>query len=308
MIASMKIACRILLALLLPASALSAADDYVIRLTRPSKIGDRYRLDARGTTRESERITVGGQVQNDDKDLSVHLIAGATVLAVDSQSNATRIEYLIQTCEKTEAGKTEQVLAAGRKVVAESDAQGKTEFTVDGDHALDDISKALGVVISAHTPGSPTDDDIFGTAERKKVGDTWGINTKTAATYLSKAGLGVSADNLKGTVTLDGVKTVGVVKALALTARMSAEGMTMDLPDFLQIEKSSMTGEFSSLVPVDPEADNLLPSKIKMTINVLLRGQKPDTGSTVTIEEKMEMSVENTYSPLDKGVLTANLR
>ena len=308
MIASMKIASRLFLALLLPVSALSAADDYVIRFTRPSKIGDRFRLDAKGTTRESERITVGGQVQTDEKDLSVHLIAAATVLAVDSQSNATRIEYVIQTCEKTEGGKTEQVLAAGRKVIAESDAQGKTEFTVDGDPALDDISKALGVVISAHTPGSPTDDDIFGTTERKKVGDTWSINTRTAATYLSKAGLGVSADNLKGTVSLDAVKTVGGVKALSLTTHMSAEGMTMELPEFLQIEKSSMAGEFTSLVPVDPEAENLLPNKIKMTIDVLLRGQKPDTGSSVTIEEKMEMSVENTYSALGKGVLSASRR
>ena len=308
MIASMKIAGRLFLALLLPVSALSAADDYVIRFTRPSKIGDRFRLDAKGTTRESERITVGGQVQTDEKDLSVHLIAAATVLAVDSRSDATRIEYVIQTCEKTEGGKTEQVLAAGRKVIAESDAQGKTEFTVDGDPALDDISKALGVVISAHTPGSPTDDDIFGTTERKKVGDTWSINTPTAATYLSKAGLGVSADNLKGTVSLDAVKTVGGVKALSLTTHMSAEGMTMELPEFLQIEKSSMAGEFTSLVPVDPEAENLLPNKIKMTIDVLLRGQKPDTGSSVTIEEKMEMSVENTYSALGKGVLSASRR
>lgn len=308
MIASMKIAGRLFLALLLPVSALSAADDYVIRFTRPSKIGDRFRLDAKGTTRESERITVGGQVQTDEKDLSVHLIAAATVLAVDSRSDATRIEYVIQTCEKTEGGKTEQVLAAGRKVIAESDAQGKTEFTVDGDPALDDISKALGVVISAHTPGSPTDDDIFGTTERKKVGDTWSINTRTAATYLSKAGLGVSADNLKGTVSLDAVKTVGGVKALSLTTHMSAEGMTMELPEFLQIEKSSMAGEFTSLVPVDPEAENLLPNKIKMTIDVLLRGQKPDTGSSVTIEEKMEMSVENTYSALGKGVLSASRR
>lgn len=308
MIASMKIASRLFLALLLPVSALSAADDYVIRFTRPSKIGDRFRLDAKGTTRESERITVGGQVQTDEKDLSVHLIAAATVLAVDSRSDATRIEYVIQTCEKTEGGKTEQVLAAGRKVIAESDAQGKTEFTVDGDPALDDISKALGVVISAHTPGSPTDDDIFGTTERKKVGDTWSINTRTAATYLSKAGLGVSADNLKGTVSLDAVKTVGGVKALSLTTHMSAEGMTMELPEFLQIEKSSMAGEFTSLVPVDPEAENLLPNKIKMTIDVLLRGQKPDTGSSVTIEEKMEMSVENTYSALGKGVLSASRR
>jgi hypothetical protein len=288
----------ILLALFVQVSALLAADDYVIRLTRPSKVGDRFRIDARGSTREQERITVGDQVQKDDKDMSVHLVAAATILAVDSKADATKIEYLIESCQKNSAGKTEEVLPAGKKVVAESNAEGETVFTVDGDPALKDISKALGVVISAHTPGAPSDDEIFGTSERKHVGDTWSIHTETTAAYLSKAGLKVSPENLKGTVSLDAVKTVGAVKALALTAHLSAKGMTMDVPDFIQLEKSSMTGEFSALVPVNPDVQSHLPNKLTMQIVFRAKGQKPDTGSPVTIEETMDMSVENSYQPL----------
>jgi hypothetical protein len=294
----MKTARLALLALLVSASALFAADDYVIRLTRPSKVGDRVRIDARGSTREQERITVGDQVQKDDKDLSVHLVAAATILAVDSKADATRIEYLIESCQKTSAGKTEEVLPAGKRVVAESNAEDETVFTVDGDPALEDISKALAVVISAHTPGAPTDDEIFGTSERKRVGDTWTIHTATTAAYLSKAGLKVSPENLKGTVSLDAAKTVGSVKALALSAHLSAQGMTMDAPDFMQLEKSSMKGEFNALVPVDPDVTSYLPSKLTMQIVFKARGQKPDTGSPVTIEETMDMSVETSYQPL----------
>lgn len=294
----MKAARWVLPVLLAWAPAVSAADDYVIRLTRPSKVGDRFHIDTKGTTREQERITVGDQVQKDDNDMSVHLVAAATILAIDPKADATRIEYLIESCQKTADGKTEEVLPAGRRVVAESNAEGETMFTVDGDPALEDISKALSVVISAHTPGTPSDDEIFGTPERKRVGDTWSIHAETTAAFLSKTGLKVSPENLKGTVSLDAVKTVGGVKALALTARLNARGMVMDLPDFMQLEKSSMTGEFTLLAPADPEVSNLLPNRITMQITFRAKGQKPDTGSPVSIEETMDVSVENSYQAL----------
>jgi hypothetical protein len=230
--------------------------------------------------------------------MAVHLVAAATILAIDPKADATRIEYRIESCQKTEDGMTEEVLPAGRRVVAESNADGQTMFTVDGDPALEDISKALGVVISAHTPGTPSDDEIFGTPERKRVGDTWSINAETTAAFLSKTGLKVSPENLKGTVSLDAVKTVEGVKALALTARLNARGMVMDLPDFMQLEKSSMTGVFTLLAPADPQVPNLLPNKITMQIAFRAKGQKPDTGSPVSIEETMDMSVENSYQAL----------
>ena len=206
----MKFARRALLLLVFPALGLFAADDtYVIRLTRPSKVGDRYRVDTTGTQNERERITIGGQVQKEEKDLSVHLVAVETVLAVDSSATPTRYEYLIETCRRTSAGKTEELLSPGHKVVAETDAEGETVFTVDGDPALEDIAKALGVVISIHRPNSPTDDDIFGTKERKKVGDTWNIDAAAAAADLSRAGLGISPDVLKGTISLAGIEPSG---------------------------------------------------------------------------------------------------
>jgi hypothetical protein len=290
-----------LLSFLVASPLLAAEDDYVIRLSRPTRVGDRYRLDAKGTTQEHEKISMGGQVQNEDKDMSVHLIAVATVLAVDSSSAATKTEYLIELCRKTSSGKTEDVLSEGRKVVVEADEKGDTTYTVDGDPALDDIQKSLSVVLSAHRPNSPSDDDIFGTKDRKRVGDTWSINSVAAAADLSKAGLTVSPEAFKGTVSFDGVRTVGTIKALELSARLRAEGMTMsgeDLPDWLHVEKSSLTGEMSALVPADPDVPNPFPDKVKMQIVIVLKGQKPDTGSVVTIEETIDMSLEKSYPPM----------
>ena len=294
----------VVLAALRAAPLFAADDDYVIRLTRPTRVGDRYRLDAKGTTSEHERITMGGQVQNEDKDISVHLLAVATVLAVDSSAAATKTEYVIESCQKTSGGRSEDVLAAGHKVVVEADDEGDTTYTVDGDPALEDIKKTLSVVLSAHRANSPSDDDIFGTKERRRVGDSWSINSAAAAADLTKAGLTVSPEAFTGTVSLDGVRTVGSIKALELSARLRAEGMTMSaesLPEWLEVEKSSLTGEMSALIPADPDAPNPFPDKVKMHIVIVLKGQKPDTGSPVTIEETMDMSLEKSYPPMSKS-------
>jgi hypothetical protein len=297
----MKTSRFLLAALALSAAPLLAADDYAVRLTRPMKVGDRYRLDAKGTNHEQQRISFGGQVQNEDKDISVHLVAVATVLSVDTTSQPTRIEYLVESCRRTAAGKTDDVLPAGRKIVAELNERNQTVFAIDGDPALEDTSEALNVVLSAHEPGSPTDDEIFGTRARRKIGDRWPINSRLAASYYSRSGLKVAEEDLKGDVSLDGVQTIGGVEALAITAHMTAGRMTMELPEWLRIEKSSLSGDFGGFVPADPKAPDLLSDKLQMHMNFVMTGRKPETGSDVKVEYVVERSLENAYSAAPPG-------
>ena len=57
----------------------------------------------------------------------------------------------------------------------------KTLFEIEGAPASGKVSKALDLVVNI-TSGGPTDDDIFGTTERKKAGDSWPINKAVAIT------------------------------------------------------------------------------------------------------------------------------
>lgn len=285
------------------ASTLAAADEaYVIRLARPKKVGDRYRLDAKGTRRDSQRLTVGGQpIGNEEKELSVHLVAAAKVLAVDAKSNATKIEYRVESCrKKTTSGQTTEteVLPAGRKVIVES-IGGETSFTTDPGKTLDtDTRDALKVVLSAHEPDSPTDDDIFGTRERQRVGDTWALNAAAAARDLSKKGLPVSAADVKGSVRLEGERTLDATKALEITARFRVEGMKVPVPEGTKLEKSVMEAVYNGLFPADPQSRDQLPEKLKIQMNLVMSGQKPDTGDKIVVDISMEMSLENGYAPV----------
>lgn len=289
----------LLLALIAAATTLSADESYVIRLTRPRRVGDRYRLDAKGTDRKRQRVTVGGQpAGNEEKELSVHLIAAATVLTVDRQSNPLRVEYRIEICQRSSLGKTEEVLPAGRKVIAES-RDGKTVFTSAGDPPLDAAAReALGLVISAHASDSPSDDEIFGTRDRKRVGDNWGIHAAAAARNLSKNGTLVSAADLDGSVQLDRVRTLDAVKALEITAHLRVKGLKVPAPEGTTVERAAMEADLTGLFPVDPRNVSQLPDKLGIRMNVLMGARKPDTGEKIEVEVSMEMTLENSYSPI----------
>jgi hypothetical protein len=297
----MKTAASVFVALSLAAPVFAAEESYAVRLARPKKVGDTYRVDAKGMHHTQQRITVGGRlVGEEDKKHSVHLVAVATVLAVDTKSSATRIEYRIESLRASSQGQPEEeVLPAGRKIVAES-KNGDTAFTTDSAVPLTSENiEALKVVISAHVPESPTDDDIFGTNAKKKVGDTWGINAATAARDLAKSGLSVTAEDLKGTVRLVGVREAGGVKALEVAGQLRSDKIGLAAPQGgIQVEKTLMEGNFSGLIPADPQSRVQLSDSFHMRFSAQMGGQKPDTGEKVTVDISMEMSLENSFSPV----------
>ena len=295
-------AAGLILLLLAAASGALAADDYAILLTRPEKVGDRYRIDAKGKSRQQQRITLGGkETGNEDKQLEVHLVALATVMAVDDKLEASRVEYRIESCRESSSGRTEEVIPAGSKLIAES-RNGETAFTIAGRPVAPEVEEALKVVISVHSPDSPTDDEVFGTQARKRVGDKWGINAAGAAQSLSRSGLRVSKEDLKGGVQLDGVRTVDSMKALEVSAHFRADKMSMDAPNGIRIEKSLLEADLSGFVPVDTKSRARLSDKMQMHMSVRMGGPKPDTGEKITIEATMEMSIENSYSPAPESV------
>jgi hypothetical protein len=293
----------LLLLLLAGASSALAADDYAILLTRPEKVGDRYRIDARGKSRQQQRISLGGKAAgNEDKQLEVHLVAVATVLAVDEKLEASHVEYRVESCRQSSSGKIEEVvIPPGTKVLVES-RNGETTFTVAGRPVPPEVEEALKVVISVHSSDSPTDDEVFGTHERKRVGDKWGIHAADAAQNLSRSGLHVSAEDLKGSVRLDGLRRLDAIQALEISAHLRADKISIDAPQGMRIESGLLEADLSGFVPLDTKSRERLSDKMQMRMSVRVGGQKPETGEKVTLEVSMELSIENNYSPAPESV------
>lgn len=149
------------------------AQDYAIKMLHPLKAGQRYAFTSKASEANQSSMTAQGKVLKNAKDaFSAEMESEVTVLEVDSKGRPTKESHVVARLVKDAA--REEVLPAGAKVVASRPGT-KMAFQVNGEPATPDVAKILNIVISI-TSGGPSDDEVFGSTQRKKVGDTWPIN------------------------------------------------------------------------------------------------------------------------------------
>ena len=106
-----------------------------------------------------------------------------------------------------------------------------------------------------------TDDDAFGTDEKKKVGDSWKINAKALAESAKNDKVEIDPKNVSGKMTLTGIVKAGGQKCLEIKGEFTVKGLKApaDFPRNLRVTKSEMSGRVHSKIPVDtslPEVEN----------------------------------------------------
>jgi hypothetical protein len=124
-------------------------------------------------------------------------------------------------------------------------------FEIEGKPVPDAVAKALGLVVNIPSAG-PTDDEIFGTTERKNVGDRWPVNEalalKDANEELADSGLRVVS--VKGSTTLQKVTNDGGVEVLHLLANITAK-MSPAAKGPLTFADATMTATHTGAIPTD---------------------------------------------------------
>ena len=261
---------------------------YAIRLSRPQAVGHRFAVSVKGRQHKKERVTMAGRVVTDtDNTVDVEVDALAEVLAVDGKQQGTRMAYTIDRAQRTENAQTTELLARGRVVVVEH-KDGHAVYTVDGERPPRNIEEALGIVISAHEPNSATDDEIFGTKERKRVGDEWGINAEAAAKDFTSRGVKIDPQSITGGTKLVAAKTHEGVKVVELTGKLRIANMALPLPAGAQVERSQVEALFWGLFPQDPKATRRVAESMLLKTGFAVRMKKPDTGQEILIEALVE--------------------
>jgi hypothetical protein len=168
-----------IIAFTLLTTSLVSAQDYEIKLHYPYKANQRFRYSV--VAQESSQSTMSAQqkvVQNQKEELRVEMDSVMTVMEVDDKGRATKESHVIVNFVRQKGAAKEAVLAAGSRVTAWR-KDGKPVFEVGDKPAGEEVSKVLTLAISV-SEGGATDDEIFGTTERKKVGDSWSINEELA--------------------------------------------------------------------------------------------------------------------------------
>lgn len=270
--------------------AVAADADYVIQLNRPAKVGDECHLSAISKETTKDLTTVDGKAQPDMvREQSITLDGMVKVLEVDKNGKPSKVIVTVEKC-LIRLGADETPLAKGT-VITGAVKDEKCFYEVDGKPA-EELNKVIGLAIPL-VKGKANADDLFGTKDRKKVGDSWAINTAMAVKEVEYAGIKASQDDFKGTVTVEKAVKVGDTECLQLKCEMSATNFNMTLPPNMKMEKSSMSITVGGLYPVDT-SKGPLESTGDRTIRVAIRGKPQADGPEVTDEMTSTLSFKFT--------------
>lgn len=230
--------------LLLAAPALFA-QDYAIRLTRPLKPGDQIKLSVTGKQSQSTTQSIGDAAPKEQKqEIAVQLDGVEKVIEVDASGRETKMTITVDKFTLTQGGNTSDVVPKGSVITCSADGK-KSVYEIDGKAADPDVAQALDMVVQlAH--GDPTDDEVLGTKEHKKKGDSWDINTDLAKTSLAAQMSGAELSDLSGKTTLDDVAGDNLKISSEMKARVKPP-----LPPQFTVDDSTLEAKYDGTFPID---------------------------------------------------------
>ena len=293
----------ILAFLLLAFQATAAAQEdkaYEIKLHRPLKVGTKYSMTADGALVRQVTLKRGPVTQKQPDDgFGVHLEGTIEVLALDEIGEESKVSCTVDKCTRiTSEGETELV-PRGKVLIAEG--KGKdTKFSLqDGAELSKEASDALDLVISLDTNDKLTDDDLLGTKEKKKPGESWPVSADNLAKDSERVNVIVKPQDVEGSFRLDGIEKVGEVECLKLSGNLKVKHLVTKpdenedggLPEGFAVEDGSMEAKYSGLFPVDAAVGSLAESA-SMTYVTHIKGKGGGDADVVTVESRVQRAVE----------------
>jgi hypothetical protein len=277
------------------------AKTYDVKLHRPSKVGDKVQFTASTSERQTVNATVGGQSRKQDEKFNAEASGVLEVLAVDSKGNETKITATIEKCVKVDGDKRTDLAPKGTVVIAERKDGQLSVTSKDPNEALsDEAVRALKTLLPVDKSDSATtDDEIFGTNQKRKVGESWAVNAEAVAKNLAAELPGVKKENISGQVKLQSVKTVNGVECLELAIEMTFKDLAPPMPAGMKVEKGEGKMTMIGTVPIDPSVA-LKAGDMRMEFTILSKGTAGDPAQEITTEARMESQLKIQTTPLKK--------
>jgi hypothetical protein len=129
-------------------------------------------------------------------EFTVEFLADATVLEVRRDGRIAKESLAIDNSLVRKDGNTKQLVPKGTMVVAAAE-DGNQVFRMNGQPVDKEIDDALSLVISLDA-GETSDEDVFGTGESRRLGESWAINRASAVNWLREAHVQVDEEHLRG--------------------------------------------------------------------------------------------------------------
>jgi hypothetical protein len=274
---------------------------YEIKLARPVKVGMKYAITTDGALVRETTISRGGNTVKQPEDgFGVHLEGTVEVLALDNIGEEAKVSIAVDKCTRiTSAGEAELV-AKGKVLIAEG--KGKdTKFSLqDGGELPKEATDALELVISLDTNDTLTDDDLLGTKDKKKVGESWPVSSENVAKDSERVGVAVKPEDVEGSFKIDGLEKKGDEECLKLSGNLKVKKLVTKadekedggLPEGFVVEGGSMEAKYAGLFPVDTSKGSLAESA-SMTFVTHVKGKGGGgDADVVTVESRVHRAVD----------------
>jgi hypothetical protein len=291
----MRLFQRFFLCLILAAAGADLrAEDYSIRLARPFKAGQKFQLAATASDSRMNAVFTDGRLMKDETETKVwELAAAIEVIAINEKGQPTALNLNITRLSQAEPGKTNALLAAG-SVVNMAYKNGQKAFLMAGKEIPAQVAAVLSGFVETGNPGDPTDDDVFGTLERKKVGDQWPANVAAGSKALERESFKIDPKNVKGSSKLEALEEVNGTKCLRISGTLFFPNVELQIPKGMVARKSTVEVKVSGLFPVSAEAGRLQSSEI-LVLDLTAAGKTQDD-HMVQLNARAERKVERKYT------------
>lgn len=194
----------------------AAPDEYSIKLAHPAKVGERTRIHGTRQIDNSMAMTIAGKEKRDEKHALYHIDAVQQVMAVGAKGNVTQAELVVrELAREAEDGTTTALLEPG-KVISIHRQDGENVWELGGKPLDPELREVLTDVDGVSGDDDPSNDEVFGTARPRHVGDTWQADGDLVVRQLGRRGITVLAKDVKGGLTLREVNSFKGVPRLTL--------------------------------------------------------------------------------------------
>ncbi len=237
-----RVMCVLAVAALVVTSDVWAAD-HEVRLHRPSKVGDAYRIEAEA--RVTAKTTMKSKLLGDttsEQDSTVELQATVKVLETDADGSPTKLSLNVVKCFQTRKQRA-QLIPAGAVVTVRRVGVAGFACDIGGQPAPKKVTDALDNLFLLD---AGPDEREFGTKGRKRVGQSWPANGTAIAADLREGGVAVRPGDIKGSATLHGVVSESGIPCLDIRATLAVR--CVPAPATGMRTKSTYTW----LCPLDP--------------------------------------------------------
>ena len=266
-------------------TATSTPKTFTVRLSHPSKVGDKLRVVADQVEDKATKVTAGDVVIDDKHEKRLlHLDEISTIVAVNEAGRATKTREDIK--DLTINGKT---VVKGIVDIERGPKEKDAVITVDGKPASDEARDALKSMLKLALSG-PTDDDVFGTKTAQAVGAHWVVNTQLAHDDL-KEDTGLDAANVTGDAWLENVGPSDGKEALDVRAKMGLEGLTPneELPAGSKVELGRADVDLEAMLPIDGKPERSSERmNMMVTFRLTVKTPKGPALVAVTVSSKRE--------------------